>query len=282
MTLSSSIFSNSPVAYLSLFLVVFTLTLAFPVLAYANPHLSVSPSSGQLETDGGSINVVVDSGEDNLKSSTAVIEYDPSKVSIEVVDGSFFPIVTSDTSASNEVVITGTLTIGDSIGVTGSGTLATLNITPLVDSGSFTLTFRCDPNQSDDSNIINMNDENLLATSQACGNNINGSYTIGSGGDGDPAPQSNQCNASCVNNSDCPSDLICHSGYCRNPDCVSATDCTCPTNGTATTQTQPDLPDELLQTSGSDWVTWFFAGITLVGAGLLFLLMFWGVTRQIR
>ncbi|MEK7504640.1 MAG: hypothetical protein AAB550_04050, partial [Patescibacteria group bacterium] len=35
------------------------------------------------------------------------------------------------------------------------------------------------------------------------------------------------CNYTCIANTDCPSDLICYSGFCRNPQCSNATNCSC-------------------------------------------------------
>lgn len=36
-----------------------------------------------------------------------------------------------------------------------------------------------------------------------------------------------QCDSECVNNADCPADLICSDGNCRNEECVDDADCTC-------------------------------------------------------
>lgn len=42
-----------------------------------------------------------------------------------------------------------------------------------------------------------------------------------------PTPKAPQCNSECVNNADCPSDLVCSSGRCRNEECTGESDCTC-------------------------------------------------------
>jgi hypothetical protein len=164
-------------------LVLFIFTLATHVFGVkaveANAFLELSPSTGQIQSTGSSIEVKVNSGNNYLKSATAVISYDHTKASITITEGTFFSVVTTDVSTPGEIKITGTLSLGDTVGVTGIGTLATINITPTVTDGLLAPTFRCSEAQTNDSNIINMEDVNLLATTAQCGNNVGGNYTIG-------------------------------------------------------------------------------------------------------
>jgi len=83
------------------------------------------------------------------------------------------------------------------------------------------------------------------------------------------------CNNACSSNTDCPSDLICSSGYCRHPDCVGQSGCVCPTpTGTSTAVATPTSPgataaptEAALPVSGTSWPT-------LMGAGLGILVVF--------
>jgi hypothetical protein len=225
-------------------------------------NFSFTPSSGTLSSAGTQINVEINSGGQTLKSAGAVFTYDPNLVTVTAVSGAYFPVVTQDTTKAGELVISGNLTIGDSVGVSGNGTLATLTVTPKVSSGTVNLTFRCDPSQTDDSNIINMADENLLATTTQCAANVNGAYTIGAGSSG-PA-----CNSACLTNSDCPSNLTCSNNFCRDAACPEQANCSC-----AATGTQPTLPDALPQSGPEDWMKFIFTGLAALGVGVILLLL---------
>lgn len=50
------------------------------------------------------------------------------------------------------------------------------------------------------------------------------------------------CNYTCVANTDCPSDLICYSGFCRNPQCSNATNCSCSQPTPTPTPTPTPVP----------------------------------------
>lgn len=60
-----------------------------------------------------------------------------------------------------------------------------------------------------------------------------------------PVPSStpNSCGGTCGSNTNCGSGLYCYSGFCRNPDCPTDTDCNCPSGTTTPTPTQASLPE---------------------------------------
>ncbi len=164
-----------------LILVAFSFFVFFPA-AISSAHaasLKYSPSSG-LVSDSFQVDVVVDTEGEAVESAVAVVEFDASKITItDFAAGGFFSDVSVDESVSGEIAITGTLTADlEEEGVTGSGVLATLTVQPLIDSGSFDLTFRCSGEEFDDSNIITIEGINLLATDEQCANNVEGTYDM--------------------------------------------------------------------------------------------------------
>lgn len=81
-----------------------------------------------------------------------------------------------------------------------------------------------------------------------------------------------QCNYSCTTNSNCPSGLICYiangqtAGNCRNTQCLSETDCTCPIAEV------PSTPAPTLPEVGTGWPTIVgsaFGILVLLGSLLL-------------
>jgi hypothetical protein len=246
---------------LNIFLALSLVAFAVPSQAIA-ANFSFSPSTGTLSASGTQIKVDINSGGATLKSASVVFTYDPEKVTVTAASGSYFPVVSQDTTTAGELVISGTLTIGDSVGVTGNGTIATLTVTPKVSSGTVNLNFRCSAAQTDDSNIINMADENLLSTDGQCGANVNGTYTIG----GASAPAA--CNSTCLTNSDCSADLVCSNNFCRNATCPDATNCSC-----ASTGAQPTMPESLPVAGPEAWATWIFTGLAALGMGVILLLL---------
>src|SRR3990167_9429093 len=59
-----------------------------------------------------------------------------------------------------------------------------------------------------------------------------------------PTPIS-QCNAICASDSECPSNLTCSDGACRNSSCTDEVDCSCTppvTQGTPPAQSTPKVP----------------------------------------
>lgn len=83
-----------------------------------------------------------------------------------------------------------------------------------------------------------------------------------------PTGTPNSCNGTCGSNSNCASNYSCYNGYCRNPNCPTETDCSCPGSTTASpTSTEASLPQ-----SGTNWPTLFGAGLgTLVILGAILL-----------
>jgi len=141
-------------------------------------RLLYEPSSVTL-TGPTQIRVIVDTQGESVKSAVAVVTFDTSYIQItDVAPGDFFTTVTSETSTGGEVVITGTLELTQTEGVTGSGTLATLTVNPLLNTQNLVLGFLCSSEGMDDSNIMSTEDENLLATDEQCEQNIEGSYVI--------------------------------------------------------------------------------------------------------
>lgn len=78
----------------------------------------------------------------------------------------------------------------------------------------------------------------------------------------------NSCGGTCGSNSNCASNYSCYNGYCRNPNCPTETDCSCPGSTTSSpTATEASLPQ-----SGTNWPTLFGAGLgtfVILGAILL-------------
>lgn len=216
--------------------------------AFAGARFELSPTTGQVTTTGMTVSVIVNADGNQLKSASAVIVYDATKITVTSVNGSYFPEVSTDTTKTGEIVISGTLPIGNTTGVTGSGTLATLTLKAVSGAtGTPTLTFRCSASSSDDSNIINLADTNLLATTEQCAANSSGSYTLASTGDSSSgssvAPGSVLCNKACTATRDCTSGLSCVSGLCRNPTCSTTTTCSCSGADIAAAQGASSLPE---------------------------------------
>jgi uncharacterized repeat protein (TIGR01451 family) len=84
----------------------------------------------------------------------------------------------------------------------------------------------------------------------------------------EPTPTAN-CNQDCVTNRDCSdNDHICYEGNCRLAEYPASTTCTIP--GSAD---QPKMPEELPQSGSDDLINWIKAGIGILGAGALLLLL---------
>ncbi len=80
-----------------------------------------------------------------------------------------------------------------------------------------------------------------------------------------------QCNNSCTTNANCPSGLMCYiasgasTGSCRNTQCLTETDCTCPVATNAATSTPTNQPS--LPVVGTSWPT-----VLATGFGILVIL----------
>lgn len=141
-------------------------------------RLLYEPGSGIL-TGPTQIRVIVDTQGESVKSAVAVVTFDTYYIQItDVASGDFFTTVTSETNTDGEVVISGSLDATQTEGVAGSGTLATLTVNPLLNTSNFVLGFLCSSGGVTDSNIISIEDENLLATDEQCEQNVEGSYSI--------------------------------------------------------------------------------------------------------
>jgi hypothetical protein len=74
-----------------------------------------------------------------------------------------------------------------------------------------------------------------------------------------------RCDSECNTNSDCPSNLTCSSGRCRNPQCTGESDCTC--NVPVSPRPSPIVsPMPEVPVSGSTTQT---AGLLVVGLGVI-------------
>lgn len=81
------------------------------------------------------------------------------------------------------------------------------------------------------------------------------------------------CNDVCVENRDCAnSDHICQQGRCRDVDYPNSADCRPPQQVT-NTPGQPQLPGELPRTGADDFDVWIKAGLGVLAAGALLLLL---------
>jgi hypothetical protein len=143
----------------------------------ADPHLTLSPSSGTLTSSGIQIDVQIDTGGQEAKSAKAVINFDSSKVEVSSIQaGTFFDDV-SHNIYSNQVIINANLSLGSSLeSKTGVGTLATMTVNSKSNSGTASLTFDCTMGDSTDSGINDPTPTDIIV----CSENINGTYNLGS------------------------------------------------------------------------------------------------------
>jgi hypothetical protein len=192
-----------------------------------------SPSTGTLAGTT-QLEIRIDTENAAVESAVAVVTYNSNHVNIVgITAGDFFDDVSSDATVTGEIAITGTLSQEKTSGVTGSGKLATITISPKITSGTISLAFRCSSTEADDSNILAINSgENLLETNEQCARNIAGSYTVG----------------------------------------ATTTTPTPTTTPAATTKgDQPVAPETLPQAGPMNWLKWLTSGLALIGIGLLLL-----------
>lgn len=209
-----------------------------------------SPNSGEL-SDSTEIQIVIDTEGESVESAAAVVSFDPTQVEIvELYEGSFFDDISVDNSQSGEVAITGTLNIGDVEGKTGTGTFATMTISPKITSGNIALYFRCSSAEMDDSNILDIEGTDLLATDEQCARNVQGSYTVSttSGtGTTDTGTTDNAGTTAADTGSE-------DQDY---------------TDDSTKGDQQPVMPDELPESGPRDWLKWIVSGLAFIGIGLL-------------
>lgn len=98
------------------------------------------------------LQVIVDTGGEEINSIDAYIKYDKSILKAEsVADGTFFPTVLNDLS-SDRAYVAG-LVDDPATSKNGSGTVATVTFKALK-AGSATVTYDCDPNNNETSKVI--------------------------------------------------------------------------------------------------------------------------------
>lgn len=161
-----------------IFLVIVSLVSSSDAMAAGS--LSLSPSSGTGSQF--SVQVILDTGDNEVVETDVVLSYDSSVLQVkEVVFGDLFPVnVDTDDPGS------GTLRTysyfpksGVSNGFIGAGVLMTIEFAGLI-PGSSTLSFDCIAGGTSDSNIIG---EGFIGDVLDCGLVVNGVYTVdGTGG----------------------------------------------------------------------------------------------------
>jgi len=229
------------------FFITFIILFTSSATAVSAAKFSYSPSSGTI-SGSTQIRVILDPQSATIDSATAVVTFDSNRVEIEsIAAGSFFDNISTDTSQSGEVAIIGYMNAGN-IGKSISDTMATITLKPKVTSGTIALGYSCSAADPDDSNIMNSDNVNLLATDEQCSGNVTGSYTVGSSTN--PTPTTSSSSTS-------------------NDSSTTTTDST--TTDTTTKGDQPVLPEQLPQSGPENWLKWIVSGLAFIGIGLLLL-----------
>ncbi len=128
-----------------------------------------------------SLQVNVDAGSDEIRSTDIYLKYDGSYLQVESVsEGSFFPTVTSDTATAGQIYIAG-MVDDPAVTKTGSGTVATVNFKAVKD-GSTTISFDCQNSKIikadiDATNILTCNQGLTVSISIGEGTNNSNSQT---------------------------------------------------------------------------------------------------------
>jgi len=214
---------------LPLLLIGFSFIFAQSTLA---AYFTLSPSSGTISGTK-QVQLNIDAETASLDSAQAIIKFDSTRVEVtNIASGTYFDNVTTDTTVAGEIAISGTLTAGHIGGVTGTGVVATLTISPKVSSGTIALNIDCDATDPNTSQILNTLGSDVIT----CTKIVDASYTFSSD---DPDP--------------------------TNTPQPGATSTPSPT----TDPNQPSLPEELPQSGPEDWLKWITAGMALIGIGLL-------------
>jgi len=215
---------------LPLLLISFSFIFAQSTLA---AYFTLSPSSGTISGTK-QVQLNIDAETASLDSVQAIIKFDSTRVEVtNIASGSYFDNVTTDTTVAGEIAISGTLTAGHVGGVTGTGIVATLTISPKVSSGTIALNIDCDATDPNTSQILNTLGTDVIVCTKVTG----ASYTFSS-----TTPEPTATSAP-TNDDSTPS----------------------PT----TDPNQPSLPEELPQSGPEDWLKWITAGMALIGIGLL-------------
>ncbi|OGK21533.1 hypothetical protein A3C23_04825 [Candidatus Roizmanbacteria bacterium RIFCSPHIGHO2_02_FULL_37_13b] len=107
------------------------------------------------------IAIDVDSGKYKLVGADLFLKYDSTKLAVQQVkSGNFFEFATSDLSVPGSAYVVGVVTNLDQL-KSGRGTLATLVVKPLT-LGNSTMTVQCTQGQTNDSNIVDGNAEDVI------------------------------------------------------------------------------------------------------------------------
>jgi len=160
--------------------IIFTVCcLFFPKSVYAaDPHLELSPSSGVAITESGTdIDIVIDTGDQAVKSSKAVVLFEPSLVEvISVTPGTFFDDVSHNIyNPEGQVVVNGNLSLDSMLeSKTGTGVLATMTVKAVSCNGPATMIFDCTDGDSTDSNIQDTEGVDIIV----CTSNVGGEYDL--------------------------------------------------------------------------------------------------------
>jgi len=160
--------------HLVLGVVFFILSLVFTQKTLA-ATLEFSPATGSYTTNTPfEIEITVDTGGEDTQSTDAVVEFDPSFLSVDnVTYGSFYPTVLHSVQ-NNKLYISGVVDSAGSV-KNGSGTLATVSFKGLK-AGTTTVSFLCEDGRTDDSNVTknDIDATDLLV----CSSLVDGSYTL--------------------------------------------------------------------------------------------------------
>ena len=162
--------------FFSLTIVLSIFFLWFPYIVQAqitSPHFSLSPTVKETETDSNfDVTVSVDTAENSVNGADAIIEYDQNLLEvITVTEETFFPTTTSVTTTAGKVEIYG---IADSnMPKSGIGTLATITFRGK-SAGTAVVNFTCQSGITNDSNINDTNNTDIIS----CSSNVGGSYVI--------------------------------------------------------------------------------------------------------
>lgn len=167
------------VCFLSLF---FTVSYVYA----ADPHLELSPSTGTITTSGTDVQVKIDTGAQEAQSAKAVINFDATKLEVASIQAdAFFDEVSHNIyNSTGQVIINTNFSSGSSVeSKAGTGILATMTVQAKTASGSANMTFDCTSGDNTDSGINDSTATDIID----CASNVNGSYTLGSGG-ASPSP----------------------------------------------------------------------------------------------
>lgn len=163
---------------MTIFLLAIGIGLIKPSVALAGPHLSLSPVSGIITSEGTAITVQVDTSGQAAKSAKAVINFTSTLLEVTSIQaGTFFDDVSHNIyNSSGQVVINANLSLESMLeSKTGSGILATMTVAAKSASGSAAITFDCTTGSSTDSNINDPTPIDIIV----CADNVNGNYTLG-------------------------------------------------------------------------------------------------------